>query len=102
MSHLHLKGYYAYDSELQQLTANLQNLVKVTLQYQSNLLNTLKLSAKGVVEFLDSHRNVKQLNVIEYPDQWMADLQEQLEHEWKIKIIDNGLSFERMTNNQVY
>lgn len=95
LSHLHLTVYELDDLQFKQLTANLKDLVKVTLEYEFNAFGIQKFRTNAVVEFLRRQANVWQLKVTYFPKSWITDLQEQLKHEWNIRSIDNGVSFER-------
>lgn len=95
LKELHLKHAQLSDSQFQQLTANLQNLVDMTLWYLSGRFESVALGINVIVEFVKSHKQLKQFNVINYPKSSRETLQEQLKHEWNTKVIGNGLSFER-------
>lgn len=97
---LFLETYEMNDSHFQQLTANLSNLVKMTIIHEKNRHQYQALTTNAIAEFLRSHDKLQQLNVlINYPRNSKDELQEQLKHEWNTKISDQGLSFERRTKN---
>lgn len=95
LSHLHLTGYKMDDSQFQQLTAKLNDLVELTLDHESNFYEIQKLGSYAAVEFLESHHKVKRFNVINFSNNWKCELQERFKHGWSVNIIANGLSFER-------
>lgn len=97
--HLYLMGYKMDDSQFKQLTANMKDLVKLTLEHENNFYEIQKLSINAVLEFLRSHDKVKQLNVINFSDNWKSELQERLKRRWSTTITDNGLFFKR--NNEL-
>lgn len=92
LNHLNVEHWDLNDSQFQQLTANLPNLMEITLEQKTQ---SKVLSTKVIVEFLETHNHVMQLNVINLPEVYEIELNEQLKHEWIIKTIDRGLSFKR-------
>ena len=88
------------DAQFQQLTANLTELVELTLERGNSSQNEV-ISSGAIVEFLRSHHKVKQLNVITMLKHCEAELKEQLKDEWNTRIIKAGLSFRRSTNYQL-
>lgn len=95
LNRLHMKGYFKDGPQFQQLTANLRDLLEVTLEYPCYVDFFRDLNSNTIVEFLRSHDHVNQLNVIDFSIEWKTKLQEELQHEWSSRIIENGLSFER-------
>lgn len=98
---LHLMYYDITDTEFQHLTANLPNLVELTLENRLDRILIKHLDTVIIVKFLTSHANVKQLNVISFFQHGIDELREQLKHEWNMKINGSGLSFVRTTNHQL-
>lgn len=96
LSRLYIKQWNLNDLQFQWITNNLTDLVELTLEqkYQSE-----QLSTNVIVEFLRSHSQVMQLNVINSADRWNVELQHQLKQEWDTKMIERSLSFERRANN---
>ena len=90
-----------HDSQFQRLTANLTDLVELTLEGVTYKYEIQNLSCGAIVEFLRSNYKVKQLNVIRYNSRWLVDLKEHLKHGWNMRVIEDGLSFERVSNNQL-
>ena len=83
------------DSIFKQLTENLKNLEELTLERQT--LEVIgSMSANAVVEFLKSHHNVKQLNVISKPEHDDMELQDKLKEDWVLKINGNDLCFKHI------
>lgn len=97
LRHLHLASVEIRDSEFQQLTANLADLVEVTIKRQSEDYEYVSFDA--IAEFLRSHDKVKCLTAIGFSADWEDNLQEQLKHDWNTKIVDSGLSLERKSND---
>lgn len=96
LSELHLTGLYMDDLQFQQLTENLKDLVELTLEYERHPFGRQKLGPTAIVEFLRSHDKVKQLNAINFANRSIDELQNQLKHEWNIKINENDVCFERI------
>lgn len=92
LSHLYLSNYDPSES-LQQLTANLSNLEELTIEPRR--LSTMRSNV--ILEFLSGHDNVMQLNVINFPMSWDADLKEQLKPEWNERTNGNVIHFNRKT-----
>lgn len=92
---LHLKQFLLHGSQLLELTADLKDLVEVTLEYVNNVTGVGQFDANAIMEFLSTHDKVKQLNLFDFPKDWTDELQEQLKHEWSTRISNNGISFER-------
>ena len=86
------------DQQFQQLTANLTNLVELTLYGCSD--DVENLNANAIVKFLRSHYKVKQLNVIGFSEQHQVELEEQMKVEWHTEINGNRLYFERNQNTK--
>ena len=96
LRYLYFKHFNMDDQQFQQLTANLTNLVEISLEYRTELIHRNQaLSSNVIVEFLRSHNKVEQLNVINFPEHCEDELQEQLEHGWNTRIVSGGLHFER-------
>lgn len=89
LRHLHLIVKKLDDSQFQQITENCANLEEITLEHISHE----GLSCDAILEFLRNHAKVKQLNLINSPEQYKIELQERLEHQWNVKTIKDGLSF---------
>lgn len=93
---LSLRHYDLNDLKFQQLTQNLKNLTEITLTLATTQLNPAYVSSSAIVNFLRNNEKVKKFNVINYPKNCEDSLQEQLRQEWNTRIIDGGLSFERI------
>lgn len=95
LKQLHLTYWKMPDSEFQQLTQNLTNLVDLTLkcfEYKGRGI----LSANAVAEFAKNHDKLQQLNVINlFKDQELQVLRDQLDSDWQSKINGHELSFKR-------
>lgn len=91
---LHLDIHDLNDSQLQELTANLTNLVEMKLE-RKRQCETDNISSNSILSFLETHDKVNQFNVINFPEHRENELQEQLASGWKTKIIERGFSFER-------
>ena len=59
------------------------------------------LSPATIVDFLRSHANVQQLNLIDCREDQKVELQEQLRNQWNIRIDGDDVYFQRKTNNQI-
>lgn len=90
--HVEMNEFEMQDRQFQQLTANLRNLVEVTLQ-QKDEKETL--SSAIITEFLRSHENVNRFNLINFSKRCQEELQGQLSSEWSVKIVDSGLHIKR-------
>lgn len=101
LTHLHLKQFKLGGLHFQQLTANLNDLVEVTLEYDIGAVRTQLIESNAVVEFLRSHPTVSKLIIISHSKLWKDELQAQLEYNWTSEIIQNGLSFERYLDNRL-
>lgn len=98
LRHLHLFGIYMDDSQFQQFTANLTNLVEITLQGRWSNWETEDVSANGISEFLKSHDSVKRIKIIGKADEWKVELGKVLdfEHDWFYRNHKNiSMSLER-------
>lgn len=93
--HLSIIHFDFKDSDFNGLTANLRDLVELTVQHSKYKPAMLPLNSQVILEFLRSHPNVKQLNVIDYPENWNVELQKQLNDEWNMQVNDAGTSFKR-------
>lgn len=80
-----------------QITADQKDLLELTLEHRRNeyVVPVQALNTAIIVEVLRSHGNLKQLHVINFPENQNSELQEQLENDWNIRINDLGVSFER-------
>lgn len=96
LSCLHFKHFNMDETQFQQLTANLTNLVEISLERRTDTYGNRALSTNVIVEFLRSHGNVEHLNVINFPKHYEDELHEQLKHEWSARIISEGLRFDRL------
>lgn len=100
LRHLHLKIYETEmnDSQFEQLTANLTDLVEMKLEYANKNDQNQALSTEIVMKFLRSHDKVNQLNFMNFPKHSEAKLQERLKEGWDTRINSHGLSFQRKLN----
>ena len=75
------------DSEFQKLTASLRDTSELTLERPNDIdpMPSIQLT-NIIVQFLKRRANVKQLNVINFPEDRNCKLHEQLEHEWNIRM----------------
>lgn len=98
---LHLKVVRIEYQELQELTANLAKLEKVSLEYYDCFPRMQTLASDSIVQFLTIHDNVKEFNVINCLKQYY-ELQLKLElQNWDAIKIDGGMSFQRQKNTQL-
>lgn len=98
---LSLELYEMNDSQFQQFTANLNDVVEMTIiQVKHDVLHQFEgLSTNAIVEFLRTHEKVRHLKIQNNcSKQYKAEL-ERLKHEWHIKITDRSLSFVRKTKS---
>ena len=94
LSHLYLYVYKVDDfTEFQKLTANLTNLVEITLMNDQR--ETDSVSSEIIVDFLRSHDKMQKLNCVNFSKDRQGELRKRLKNEWNTKTIDNGLSFVR-------
>lgn len=99
LSHLYL--IYPNNTEFQEYTANLTDLVELTIGQRREFKGKKEpLSYDIIMEFLSSHHEVKRFNINILPD----DYREQLKHGWNMKMTTKKplydlLSFERKTNH---
>lgn len=97
LNRLHLKYTQMVDLQFHQLTANLNDLEEVTLEFRS-LWTPQAVSTNAIIEFLERHEYVKQFSVLHFPERCIAELQERMlskESEWNTMILDDGLSIQR-------
>lgn len=87
LSHLHFIGNMPNESQFEELTANLKDLVEVTFEFQFPLSNDC------IAKFLSSHEKVKLFKITRCDDQQLQQLLEP--SGWNMTIINYGLSFER-------
>lgn len=106
LSHLHMKLEFLDDSEFQQLTANLKDLVELTLEcpYYRDGIETLNPNA--IVDFVGERDKLMKINVINFANRWNNELEQQLGHEWSTRMFEMGTkrkctSFERKSNNEL-
>lgn len=103
LSSLHLLHHSIHGSEFRQLTAAQKDLVELTLElsYSREMVRG-SLSDEKILQFPRSHANVEQLNFINYPKSMKIELQNQLRHDWNIRINGKGLFFKRKTVTQFW
>lgn len=92
LRHLHLAYWTLHDSQFQQLTENLTELVEMTLEQKPE---SEVLSPAAIVNFLRRQPKMKRFNVINLPTHQNAELQKQLGCQWNARINGTGLTFIR-------
>lgn len=92
---LHLAHKEMTDSQFQQLTANLRNLVEISLCFEGESIGNEVLSANMIAEFVRNHKKLQKIDIINYLGFDEATLQDQLNEKWNIDSIHGGLSFTR-------
>lgn len=98
LKNLHLEFRIMSDLDFQQLTANLTDLVEVTIEDVRKDVYRRTLGTTAIMEFLKNHEKVKRFNVINLYDNERDELQGQLISGWDVKMVDRRLSFVRKTN----
>ena len=101
LRHLHLTISEMSDTKFLFLTANLTNLVEMTVEYGFDMIQGQALSSNVIVEFLRIHDKLNQLNLINFPPHCEFELEAQLKGEWDLRLTDAGLSFKSKTNTRL-
>lgn len=94
LTHLHLVYGTIEYTDFQRLIENQSDLVEITLDQNQK---SIAMSTAIIVEFLRSHANVQQFNVINFHENQKVQLQEQLKSQWYIKINGEDIYFKRKT-----
>lgn len=103
--HRHLRQLYLgadqmHDTQFQQLTENLNDLVELTIGFDKPLKahESQELQTNIVADFLRDHDQMLRFNVINSAHNWNLELKNRLINEWNTKIDDNSISCERNIN----
>lgn len=98
LKHVHMKGNVFGNTAFQQLTANLTDLVEISVLNTGVSYPPPHTECFVIEEFAKSHDKVMKITLIGFAKHCEVEFQEQLKNEWNIRTVSfdrSGLSFER-------
>lgn len=95
ISRFHLKySYYIADNEFQALTAELPNLMEMSVSHTKRVGDSI--GADVIIKFMESHEKLLKFNINACKEEDKPILQEKLADKWTILSRGNRLFFERI------